>query len=463
MAFPPQRPDGLIDRPFRYHMYDDFFFDMVPKFDFISLQVPKIGARNPGDTERLSFYSLKRDLAELRAIGGKKTITPAGGGGTAKPLVDVSVDKIGVASEDDPDGKKRELCAIKLGVGSDHKVLITGCHHAREWISVEVPYLIAEYLVLNFDDNPTTDKLKRIKHLLLNRQIWIVPMVNPDGHAFTITDDREWRTNRAKVFVAKQTIPAPQLKLPGKPALKDRNIDVLADATFVGVDINRNYPTSSSSLFPWGQETYFPGTEGLDGGRMTSRDPKDCGAGPGQRKGVWTGMTAGSELESRAVVALMNANPFRAAMSYHSFSEDLLFPDDAEKKKDVFSVGVAKGMSDVNKSAKLHFYKAIKGSALYPDTGDLLDFTYDKFPGRPSILPEVRPDDKKANEAKQFSGLPESEIFDTFAENLGPALALINCAGFNNLSASTTCTWKGQSPVCQVVRNCWEVFLNWQP
>jgi hypothetical protein len=461
MALPPQRPDGLVDRPFHYHIYDDFFFDVVNKFDSIALQVPKIGAASPSDTQLRSFYSLKRDLAELRDIGSKKMVTSAGGG--SKPLVDISVDKIGVASEDDAQGKKRELCAIKLGIGADHKVLVTGCHHAREWVSVEIPYLLAEYLVLNFDDNPTTDRLKRIKHLLVNRQIWIVPMVNPDGHAFTITDDRDWRTNRAKVFVAKQTIVAPQLKRPGKALLADRRIDVSADATFVGVDINRNYPTSTASSFPWGQESYFPGLEGRGNARMTSRDPRDCGAGPGARKGVWTGLSANSELEAQAVVALMNANAFRAAISYHTFAEDLLYPDDAELKKDKFSVGVAKGMSDVNKSANLHHYKAVKGSDLYPDTGDLLDFTYDKFPGRPSILPEVRPNDSPANQSKQHSGLPESEIFDTFVENLGAVLALINCAGFDQLAAGTRCNTAATNPVCQVVRNCWGVFMGWQP
>jgi hypothetical protein len=462
MAPPPQRPDGLVDRPFLYHVYDDILFDPVAKFGSISRNIPKVGAKDPSDTESKRFYSLKRDLAELRALGAAKTVTP-GGGGAARPLVDASVDKIGLGSEDDPRGKKRELCAIKLGIGSDHKVLVTGCHHAHEWIAVEVPYLLAEYLVLNFDDNPTTDKKKRIKHLLTNRQLWIVPMVNPDGHAFSVTDDRDWRTNRRKVPVSKQKITAPQLVVKGKKKLADRVIDVAADATFVGVDINRNYPSTSASPFPWGQETYFPGFEGTDAGRMTSRDPRDSGGGAGVHKGVWTGMQENSEPETQAVVSLMGANSFRAAISYHSFAEDFLFPDDAENKKDKFTLGVAQGMSDVNKSAKLHGYKSIKGSQLYPDTGDLLDFTYEKFPGRPSILPEVRPDEREVNKPKRFSELPESEIFDTFAENLGAVLALINCAGFDALSASTKAAWNGQKPVVQVVRNCWQVFIDWKP
>ena len=54
-------------------------------------------------------------------------------------------------------------------------MLFVGCHHAREWISVEMPYLLAEYLIENFDDNPSDDKGRRIKHLLVNREIWIVP------------------------------------------------------------------------------------------------------------------------------------------------------------------------------------------------------------------------------------------------------------------------------------------------
>src|SRR4029450_7267761 len=45
--------------------------------------------------------------------------------------------------------ENRPIWALRRGDrhGTDRKVLLLGCHHAREWISVEVPYLLAEHLL----------------------------------------------------------------------------------------------------------------------------------------------------------------------------------------------------------------------------------------------------------------------------------------------------------------------------
>jgi carboxypeptidase T len=468
MAMPAKGANQLIDRQVRYHVHDDPQFDSKQKFlDAVTFNVPTIV--DSKKTEPRQFYSLRHDMDELRSIGAGLTIT--GAGGSAKQLVDPQR-TIGTAVEIDPRrNAKRDLFILKIGIG-EKKVLITGCHHAREWISVEVPYLLAEYLILNFNDKPTTPKELRIKHLLLNRQVWIVPMVNPDGHMFTITSERMWRTNRRPVEItasdvadpSKNPIKAPQLKFNGfnKP---DRKIDIEA-GTFIGVDLNRNYPTATG-LFPWGQETYLKGSEGHKFALRTSRDPRDCGNGTGFASGVFAGLEGNSEPESQAIAALMS-NGFDAAISYHSFSEDLLFPDSAVEAKDKFTLGVAKGMEDIGATlnqgnSQLHGYPAFKGSELYPTTGDLMDFTYSKFPNRPSYTPEVRPDQSPANDSKHFSGLPEAEIEPTFVENLGPALAVINCAGFSGLGQQTAGNWTGPAQTFQVVSNCWQVFRNWKP
>jgi carboxypeptidase T len=43
----------------------------------------------------------------------------------------------------------RPLWALRIGErrGSARKLAVLGCHHAREWISVEVPYRLAEHLL----------------------------------------------------------------------------------------------------------------------------------------------------------------------------------------------------------------------------------------------------------------------------------------------------------------------------
>ena len=45
--------------------------------------------------------------------------------------------------------ENRPIWALRLGDrhGTDRKVLLLGCHHAREWISVEVPYLLTDHLL----------------------------------------------------------------------------------------------------------------------------------------------------------------------------------------------------------------------------------------------------------------------------------------------------------------------------
>ena len=61
-------------------------------------------------------------------------------------------------------------------------VVFVGCHHAREHLSVEIPLKIANHLAENYTQS------SRVKNLLDNREIWIVPMVNPDGAEFDIAD-----------------------------------------------------------------------------------------------------------------------------------------------------------------------------------------------------------------------------------------------------------------------------------
>jgi hypothetical protein len=472
---PNLRADGLFDRTFLYHVYDHPNFVGVQPFTAASIQTAGLGGGSGGPRD---FYCLRADMDALRQIGAAKTITPSPGA-TPVPLVDATTRTVGTGFELDfentPSGGTttlRQIWALKIGIGQK-RVLVTGCHHAREWISVELPYLLAEYLINNFTDTPTTDKQKRIKHLLLNREVWIVPMVNPDGHRHSVIIDREWRANRSTVFIDQSVLgPSMTINADDINHVNPRTITV-PKGSYVGVDINRNYNTSTKSLFPWGLETY-DGTI-----RRTSRDPADGGNGPRQ---IWTGLSGKNQPESRSITDVFDNQQFHASLSYHSFGQDFLYPDEAEgtatRPKSDFVLAVAKGMEEINHAAvasasNLKSYRSVKGSDLYPDTGDLLDFAYDhvvlnQFKEsdpkhyRLSFLPEVRPESPPNPPSRAFSGLPDIEILPCFLENLGAALAVINCAGFDSAPASATCKMR-QKNVCQVVLNCWEVFKNWQP
>src|SRR5690242_15947626 len=74
----------------------------------------------------------------------------------------------------------RPIQALRLGErrNSNRKVLLVGCHHAREWISVEVPFLLAQHLLEKAQE-------PEIASWFAAGEIWIAPMVNPDGNAFS--------------------------------------------------------------------------------------------------------------------------------------------------------------------------------------------------------------------------------------------------------------------------------------
>jgi carboxypeptidase T len=395
----------------KYHAYDFAGDASVPTADGKS-------------TESKSFYSLKDDLAELRTLGSSKGIVDAG-------TVDV-----GQSSEG------RDLLAIKIGKGSGTKILFTGCHHAREWISVEMVFLMAEYLVRTYTDSPSTTQDKRIKWLLDNREVWLVPMVNPDGHVWSRTMDRNWRAGRSL-----HDLPAGDIHPPTLDGRPSRHVQYPA-GVYTGVDLNRNYCTST-----WGQETFRSAAAGRP---TTSADPRDGGA-----NSVWCGPSAASEPEVTAIQGLMQAQSFRAAITYHSFSQLLLYPSGAGS--DTFLQFVGNGMSAlINEKGNAYTYES--GDALYPTTGDAMEYAYEATSKRPSFTPEVRPTDADADRWG-FSLLPEDQIEPCFRENVAAGLALIQCAGFDapagpRVSPSVTIGTQTQLKL-NVMPNCWKVFKGW--
>ena len=277
-------------------------------------------------------------MAKLRQDGAKKGI------------VDPSV----IHAQWSTEGN--ELWALKVGKGSKHKVLFTGCHHAREWISVEIPFLVAKYLIEGYTDHPGDDpEKKRIKHLVDNREIWFVPLVNPDGHLRSILLNRMWRPNtREHIFWNDETYTVNNIWG------GSRTIQVKAGA-YRGIDINRNYPTAT-----WGIEA-----------SSTSRDPADT------KKGTWVGPFANSEVETQDMVELISQG-FRASMTYHNYAQYLLYPLQAEG--DPFVKDLSKGMEGLINAKAEQPYKLMSDAAQYPTTGDLLEYCWQVAKAdRPSV------------------------------------------------------------------------------
>jgi carboxypeptidase T len=241
--------------------------------------------------------------------------------------------------------------------------LSIGCHHSREWISVEVNLYLAEYLLENYR------KDGRCTRLIDNTEQWFVPVLNPDGFHYSWTTDRWWRKNR-----------------------RDNG-----DGTF-GVDPNRNYS------YQWGGE----------------------GASDDSFSDTYRGPEAFSEPETRSIRDLMttlfDGRTFEMAVSYHNYSQLIIYPwgwttepteDDAEFER------IASGMADlINAShdSPLYDYGYGQGSlGLYVTSGDFTDWAYGEL-GVLAYTIEVRP------ASWPYFELPPDEILPTCIENLAAYL-----------------------------------------
>jgi carboxypeptidase T len=264
--------------------------------------------------------------------------------------------------------ENRPIWALRIGErrASEHKLLFMGCHHAREWVSVEVPYLLAEHLVKNAGQPPVRQWLQR-------GEIWVAPMVNPDGHEFSRTPaTRLWRKNRRT------------------------NVD-----GSIGVDPNRNYG-------------YMWGTLNIN---TSSHVPSDE---------TYVGPRAFSEPETRAVRDLVARELFRGVITYHSFSQLILYPwgytlEPVIDASDLSAMTkLAKRMQQLIRGVHGTTYTPQQSSQLYPTAGDTTDWTYGEY-GIPSFTIELRPD------SIQNGGfiLPPEQIQPTFEENLPAAKEFI--------------------------------------
>lgn len=263
--------------------------------------------------------------------------------------------------------ENRPIWALRLGQrrGSTLKMAFLGCHHAREWISVEVPYLLAEYLVTHAATDP-------VQHWFQEGEIWVAPMVNPDGHEYTRTHDRLWRKNRR------------------------RNPD-----GSMGVDPNRNYG------YMWGT---------LDVS-TSSHVPRDD---------TYVGPRAFSEPEVQAVRNLVARELFAGVLTYHSYSQLILFPW-GYTPKPIADPGhhemqdLANDMQRIIRGVHGETYTVEQSSQLYPTAGDTTDWTYGEY-GVPSFTIELRPQ----TQAEGGFILPASQIQPTWEENRPAALRFIS-------------------------------------
>ena len=273
----------------------------------------------------------------------------------------------------------RPILAVKVGAADDAasrpNVLFMATYHAREWAATEMALRLLEYLSRTPAANPRADSLVR------RRDIWIVPVVNPDGYEYTFTSDRLWRKNR-------------------RPN---------TDGTY-GVDINRNHAEH------WGADEV--GSSSL----------------------AWTetyrGPSAESELETQAIAAFHRRHVPVVSVSYHTFTGLVLWPWGDRFGRITGDDGIFRALAgtDVRPSVRDNLpgserdhYHPAWGWNLYPTNGEYTDWAYATF-GTIAFTPEL----SSGFENNGYYGFefPDNEqrLAQLFTDNLPFALDVLDAA-----------------------------------
>jgi hypothetical protein len=171
-------------------------------------------------------------------------------------------------------GAERYIWAMKISDEPDTEddtepdVFFVGVHHAREVITVEIPLYYINYMTENYGSDP------EVTYMVDNREIWLVPMMNPDGHYCVQNENSMWRKN---------------MNRNGSPF-----------SFFWGVDPNRNYS------YKWGYD--------------------DAGSSPFKFMETYRGTAPLSEPENQVIADFFEAHDFTISLSFHSYGELFLFP-----------------------------------------------------------------------------------------------------------------------------------------
>ncbi len=256
-------------------------------FDVLSIQPPVAQVLAwPGDVERLSttglsfrvvqddleaFYRSRLDY-ELDDMGGYPTWSEIREWyddmlETYPDLIS-EVDTIGYSLEERP------IWAFKISDNPNDdeeelEVFFNAAIHAREVITPLILMNFTEYICDNYDSDA------ELANLINDREIWMIPVVNPDGYTYNEENDPNgggmWRKNKRQI-----------------------------NNQIMGVDLNRNWP------YMWGYDNE--------------------GSSPNPSATTYRGVTAGSEPETQAMMDFINAHEFKIIINYHSYSNLILYP-----------------------------------------------------------------------------------------------------------------------------------------
>ncbi len=247
----------------------------------------------------------------------------------------------------------------------ESEILFDALHHAREVMSSEMVLMLTEYLAAQYRAGDP-----EIVQLLDENEVYMVPMVNPDGFLYN------------------------ELNNPGGGGMWRKNRRFNGDGTY-GVDCNRNYP------YEWGCDWGSSGIPGDD---------------------TYRGPLPGSEPEVQAIMQLVNDHDFVVRQSFHTYSELTLYPwgyTTADTPDHAIFVELAATMVQYN-----GYTPGQPGEVLYEVCGGNIDWDYGQQDAHNKIF-------GFSNEiGDSFDGFwpPDSRRQPLFEDNLWPSLYLIAVA-----------------------------------
>ncbi len=270
------------------------------------------------------------------------------------------------------------------GIQDEPNVLLVGAHHGNEWISYEVVLYVLSFLVNNYQMESENGSIAT--YIVDNREVFFVPILNPDGVQYAHEVERGWRKNREPNYVNEfgpANIISPDLV-----------------PVSYGVDINRNYgwewhKGGGSNVLVTSGPSYRGPPDNIDddGDAVIPIDVRPGWIPIGPDEGVdedpWDGIDndgdgevdedpAGgfSSLETIAMRQLGATHLFPVAITYHSYSELVLWPwgNNPEPTKDgpvLAQLGT--------RMAEMNGYRPMQGYELYPVTGEFNDWFYSQY------------------------------------------------------------------------------------
>jgi hypothetical protein len=223
----------------------------------------------------------------------------------------------------------RDIWAVKISDNAEVEedepaIFFNAMHHAREVMTTEVALDMIDQLTSRYQVDAT------VTRWIDGNEIWIVPMINPDGNNKVWTSNSMWRKNTREGY---------------------------------GVDINRNYP------YAWGS----------------------CGGSSGSTySDTYRGPSAGSEPETQAVMGLVSRVQPVISVSYHSYSEIVIYPygcdgERAEAREVVEGLGQQLAATLIKDSGSGTYEAGTSWELLYAVDGGDIDWYHNAH----GVLPYV--------------------------------------------------------------------------